>query len=174
LTPSPDTEEVSESGGKMSRIWWLVPVALLVLAGCVSYIPPAPSPLASPASDAQAKQFVPPQGKANLYVSRPGEFTLFGKPTPYGVTLDGKEVGGIMPGMYFCFALEPGDHTLSATCQDSIDSIKVHADAGKNYYYQLSTSTADNKTKMSLGLVILESMGKLMVNNTKRGQAAIE
>jgi Protein of unknown function (DUF2846) len=158
----------------MSRIWCLVPVALLVLAGCVSYTPPAPSPLASSASDAQAKQFVPPQGKANLYVSRPSELILFGKPNPYRVTLDGTEVGGIMPGMYFCFALEPGDHTLSAASQDGVDSVKVHADAGKNYYYQLSTSTADKKSRLSLGLVIFESMGKLMVNNTKRGQAAIE
>jgi Protein of unknown function (DUF2846) len=174
LTPFLDTAGVSEKGSKMSRVWWLVPVALLVLAGCVSYTPPAPSPLASPASDAQAKKFAPPQGKGNVYVSRPGEFTILGKPTPYGVTLDGKEVGGIMPDMYFCFTLEPGDHTLSATCRDSIYSVTVRAEAGKNSYYQLSTSTADNKTKLSLGLVILEPMGKLMVNNTRRGQAVIE
>lgn len=158
----------------MRRASWLVPVVLLVLAGCVSYTPPVPSPLASPQSDAQAKQFSPPQGKGNLYVSRAGEFTVFGRPAPYGITLDGKEVGGIMPDMYFCFALEPGTHTLSASCQDSIDPITVRVEAGKNYYYQLNTSTVDNKTKLTLGWVIIEPMGKLMMNNTKRGQAAIE
>lgn len=158
----------------MSRVWWFVPFALFVLAGCASFSPPAPSPLASPASDAQAKQFAPPQGKGNLYVSRPGELTVLGKPAPYGVALDGKEAGGIMPDMYFCFALEPGDHTLSAVCQDSSDSVVVRVEAGKSYYYQVSASTAYNKTKLSLGLVILEPMGKHMVNNTRRGQAAIE
>ncbi len=50
----------------------------------------------------------------------------------------------------------------------------VSLEAGKNYYYQLTTSTADNKAAVSLGLVILEPMAKLMINNGKRGQAAIE
>jgi hypothetical protein len=158
----------------MKRAWWLMPVVLLVVAGCVSYSPPAPSPLAPPASDAQAKQFAPPQGKANLYVSRPGEFALFGKPTPYAVTLDGQEVGGIMPDMYYSFALEPGNHTLGVSCQDSSASERVSVEAGKNLFFQIGSSTAGGKTRLSLGWVPIEAMGKLMINNGKRGQAAVE
>ena len=159
---------------KKAALLLLALLALLALAGCVSYTPPSPSPLATPSSDAQAKQFAPPQGKGNLYVSRPGELTIFGKPTPYGVTLDGKEVGGIMPGMYYCFALEPGNHVLLAASKDGTQSVTVRVEAGKNYYYQLTASTENNKTKLSLALVILEPMGKLMINNTKRGRAAVE
>jgi hypothetical protein len=158
----------------VKRSWWLVPVVLVALAGCLTYTPPAPSPFASSQSDAQAKQFSPAQGKGNLYVSRPGELTIFGKPAPYGVALDGREVGGIVPDMYFCFAIDPGAHTLSVSCQGSVDTVTVRVEAGKNYYYQLTTATVDNKAKLTLGLVIIEPMGKLMVNNTKRGQAAIE
>jgi hypothetical protein len=165
---------VEKRSAEVKRALWITPVALLMLAGCLTYTPPAPSPLASPQSDAQAKQFSPAPGKSNLYVSRPGELTIFGKPAPYGVTLDGKEVGGIVPDMYFCFALDPGNHTLSASCQDGIDTVTLRVEAGKNYYYQLNTATVDNKTKLTLGLVIIEPMGKLMVNNTKRGQAAVE
>ena len=158
----------------MKRAWRLVPFVLLVLAGCVSYTPPTPSPFASSASDAQAKQFAPPQGKSNLYVSRPGEIAIFGTPAPYGVTLDGKLVGGIMPGMYYCFSLDPGKHAVSASSRDGLASVTVSMEAGKNYYYQIGTSTSDGRTRPRLEWVILEPMGKLMVNNTKRGLAAIE
>jgi hypothetical protein len=158
----------------VKRSWLLVPAVLLVLAGCISYTPPTPSPFASPQADAQAKQFSPAQGKGNLYISRPGEFAIFGKPAPYGTTLDGKEAGGIMPEMYFCFALDPGTHTLGVSCQDSMDTVTVRVEPGKNYYYQINSSNVDNRTKLSLGWVIIDAMGKLMVNNTKRGQAAME
>ena len=158
----------------MNRTYWSVLVAALVLAGCVSFTPPAPSPFASAASDAQAKQFAPPQGKANLYVSRPGELRLIGSPPPYGVTLDGKVLGGIMPGMYYCLSLEPGNHSLGVSSPDGADTATVRVEAGKNYYYQVDTSTTGYRTRLSLGLVILEPAGKLMVNNTRRGEASVE
>ncbi|HET6449875.1 MAG TPA: DUF2846 domain-containing protein [Spirochaetia bacterium] len=158
----------------MHRPLLLLPVVLVVLAGCVTYTPPAPSPFAPAASDAQGKQFTPPQGKGYLYISRPDEFRLLGKATPYGITVDGKDAGGIMPGMYFCFALDPGHHTFSVSCQDSADSAGIQLQAGKSWYYQISTDEKDNRVKVSLGWVILEPMGKMMINNTKRGQAAFE
>ena len=158
----------------MRRAIWLVPVLLFSFVGCVTYAPPSASPFASSTSDAEAKRFVPPQGEGNVYVSRPGEVTILGQPTPYGVTLDGKEVGGIMPNMYFCLSLKPGAHTLAVSSQDGTDTATVIVEAGKNYYYQLNTSTVDNKTRLSLGLVILEPMGKLMINNTRRGQATAD
>ena len=154
---------------------WLLFFVVVALAGCVTFIPPAPSPPASPESDAHAKQFLPPQGKGNVYVARPSEFVLLGKSTPYAITVDGKQVGGLMPGMYYCVALEPGNHALSASSEGSISNVTVPAEAGKNYYYQLTASNAsDNTVRLSLGWVILEPMGKLMVQNNKRAQGALE
>lgn len=159
------------------RVRWLLSLAVLAFVGCMTggYTPPAPSPLASPESDEQGKQFVPPEGRGNVYVQRVNELILFGQPTPFGVTLDGKEVGGIVPGMYYCFSLEPGTHTLSATSEVSIAHETVHVEPGKNYFYQITTSkAADNSVKLILSYVILEPMGKLMVQQSKRGQAAIQ
>jgi hypothetical protein len=157
------------------RISWLVLAVLLVLAGCVTYNPPAPSPSASPESDAQAKTFAPPEGKGNVYISRPGEVQLFGKPAVFGVAVDGKQVGGLTPGMYFCLALEPGNHNLDASFQYGVSSMPVTVQAGKSYYYQLTSSTDSNGVqKLNLSWVILEPMGKAMVNNTKRAQGEIE
>ncbi|HVO37676.1 MAG TPA: DUF2846 domain-containing protein [Spirochaetia bacterium] len=160
----------------MIRAKWSLPFLLLALGGCVTaYTPPAPSPPASPESDAQAKQFVPAQSKGNLYIQRANEFVIFGQPVPFAVTLDGREIGGIIPGMYYCLELEPGNHTLSASAEVSIAHETVRVEAGKNYFYQISTSkAADNTVKLNLSYVLLEPMGKLMIQQSKRGQAALE
>ena len=117
----------------MMRATWVSFLVVVALSGCVSYTPPAPSPPASPESDAQAKQFLPPQGKGNVYVARPGELVLLGKPVPYAVTADGKPLGGLMPGMYYCIALEPGNHALGAVSESSTANAAVAVEAGKNY-----------------------------------------
>ncbi len=159
----------------MSRAGWLSTLLLLALAGCVTYTPPAPSAPASAESDAQAKQFAPPEGKGNFYVARASEIVLLGQPAALAFSVDGREVGGIVPGMYYCFALEPGTHTFSASSEVSIAHATVNVEAGKNYFYQLSTSkAADNTDKLNLSWVILEPMGKLMIQQSRRGQAAIE
>jgi hypothetical protein len=169
------TEDPLQRSDEMIRAKWSLFFVVVALSGCVTYTPPAPSPPASSESDAQAKQFLPPQSKGDIYVARPSEFVLLGKSTPYAVTVDGKQVGGLMPGMYYCIALEPGNHALSASSEGSITNVTVPVEAGKNYYYQLTASNAsDNTVKLSLGWVILEPMGKLMIQNNKRAQGAIE
>ncbi len=150
---------------------------VLALAGCMTtgYTPPAPSPLASAESDAEAKQFSPAQGKGNLYIQRNDEITLIGQPAAFAVTVDGIQVGGILPGMYYCFVLEPGRHTLSASSEVSIAHATVTVEAGKNYYYQILKSKApDNTEKLDLSWIFIEPMGKLLINQSKRGQAAVD
>jgi hypothetical protein len=118
---------------------------------------------------------MPPQGKGNVYIARPSEFVLLGKSTPYAITVDGKQVGGLMPGMYYCIALEPGNHALSAASETSVSNATASVEAGKNGYFQLTASNGSgNNVKLSLGWVILEPMGKLMVQNSRRAQGAIE
>ena len=157
------------------RAKWFLFFVVVALSECVTYTPPAPSPPTSPESDAQAKQFLPPQGKGDVYIARPSEFVLLGKSTPYAITVDGKQVGGLMPGMYYCIALEPGNHAFIASSESSITNVTVPVEAGKNYYYQLTALNAsDNTVKLSLGRVILEPMGKLIVQNNKRAQEAVE
>ncbi len=161
----------------MKQATWLVPFLVLALTGCMTtgYTPPAPSPLASAESDAQAKQFTQSQGKGSLYVQRKSELVLLGQPTPFAVTVDGREVGGIVPGMYYCFALEPGNHTLSVSSEVRIAHATVTVEAGKNYFYQITSSKApDNTIKLDLSWVLIEPMGRLMINQSKRGQAAID
>jgi hypothetical protein len=175
---STSRETVSIEGSKMRRAFWLLPLLFLAVVGCMTmgYTPPAASPLASAESDAQAKQFAPPAGKGNVYVVGPNnEFVILGKPTAYALTVDGKQVGGLVGGMYYCFSLGPGQHTMSASAEVSISHVTVNVEAGKNYFYQLNKeNAADNTVKVSLGWVPIEAAGKHMVQGSKLGQAAIE
>ena len=163
----------------MKRAFWLLPLLFLALVGCITttgYTPPAASPLASAESDAQAKQFAPPAGKGNVYVVGPNnEFVILGKPTAYAFIVDGKQVGGLVGGMFYCLSLAPGQHTMSASAEVSISHVTVNVEAGKNYFYQLNRENApDNTVKVSLGWVPIEAVGKHMVQGSKLGQAAIE
>ena len=77
--------------------------------------------------------------------------------------------------MYYCLELEPGRHTLSASSEASIAHETVTVEAGKSYFYQITNSkAADNTVKLNLSYVFIEGMGKLMIQQSKRGQAAIE
>ena len=110
----------------------------------------------------------------NVYVVGPSnDFVILGKPPAYAVTLDGKQAGGLVGGMYYCFSLAPGQHTLSASADVSISHVTVSVEAGKNYFYQLNKENAtDNSVKVTLGWVPIEALGKHMVEGSKLGQAA--
>lgn len=156
----------------MRRAWCALTVLSLALAGCVSYTPPVASPLASPESDAQAKQFAPPAGSGYLYVQRADdELVTPRQPTACAVAVDGRELGGILPGMYYCVALTPGTHKLSAQSDAGYTNTMVSVEAGRSCFYQITTrESAYHSVKVSLGWVILEPVGKAMIIQSKRAQ----
>jgi hypothetical protein len=104
---------------------------LLLLAACAS-VPRGSDRLAQ-----QAQTFVPPPGKANLYVVRPYHFT--GSAGLYSLTLDFNELGTLGLRSYLYGAIEPGEHFLGSTIQGaSPNRLKFTAEAGRNYYFKVS------------------------------------
>ena len=138
---------------------WLILVGLSVLAGCMT----APVPLASPDADAASKKFQPPVGKANLYVAWSGGPSA----VHFKVAVDGKNVASIEPGTFYLETLDPGQHYLTVSSGLNTAREGLNAEAGKNYYYEVTSSSDDYTAKPSLGLVITGAMGKLMVNQNK-------
>jgi hypothetical protein len=132
---------------------WVVLLAVVLVAGCMT----AAAPAASPESDAAAKRFEPAQGKANLYVARsPGSA---GGSTEFKLTVDGKELGSITPGTYYLVVLDPGRHSIAAASMFNSVKTELTTEPAKNYFYEV---TARNGAP-SLGLVFIEEMGKMMV-----------
>ena len=119
-----------------------------------------------------AKRFAPPDGKANLYVARSnapnGERALF------KVSVDGKAVGPIAAGTFYLVVLDPGKHRIAATSNENTSKASLDAQAGKNYFFEVTATAGTASARVSLGLVLLEQMGKIMVQQDKRAQSANE
>jgi hypothetical protein len=114
---------------------WLLPAGLaagfLLLTACAS-VPRGSDRLAQ-----QAQIFVPPAGKANLYVIRPYNFT--GSAGLYTPTLDFNELGTLGLRSYLYGAIDPGEHFLGSTVQGSSPNrLKFTAEAGRNYFFKVS------------------------------------
>ena len=94
--------------------------------------------------DAEAKQFTPPAGKANFYIawsnSSSGGRAL-------DISVDGKLLGPIAPGTFYLVAVDPGKHTVSAKVRDDSSNVAMDAAAGKNYYFEVTASTACTASK---------------------------
>jgi hypothetical protein len=141
--------------------WVLLLLATLVVASCATTVP-----LASPESDAAAKKFEPPQGKANLFVSRSASQS--GVAVAFKVAVDSKGVGSIVPGTFCLVALDPGRHDVTVSSGLNTTKASVDVDAGKNYFYEVTATSGGFSAQPSLGVVLLESMGKIMVQQNKR------
>lgn len=85
---------------------------------------------ASPAADAEAKKFLAPAGKANVYVFRDESF---GGAVGLDVLLDGKLIGTTGAKTFVLATVEPGGHTLVSKGEnDSV--LEFSAAPGKNVY----------------------------------------
>jgi len=94
------------------------------LAGC------GVAPLASPKADTLAKQMLPAEGKAVIYVFRNSPPSV-GWTIP--VTLDGKEMGVTGGQTYFRWEVNPGEHMIISKTHDW-SGLMVNAEAGRIYY----------------------------------------
>jgi Protein of unknown function (DUF2846) len=140
----------------------------MALVGCMS----APSvPMAGQAADADAKQFQPPAGKANLYIAWSNDSSAR---VTLDVSVDGKLLGPIAPGMFYLATVDPGKHDVSAKSMTSSSNVSMNAEAGKNYFYELTASSGAYTAKPSLGVVLIEELGKMMVRQNKRAQGSDE
>jgi hypothetical protein len=109
---------------------------LLALGGCVS------TPQATPAHDAEAKQFTSQPGFAGIYVYRPDllteeldDSTLF---------VDNRLIGATLPGTFFRVDVQPGTHEVQSSAAGTT-SIKVDARPGELHFVQLTVFSGNSR-----------------------------
>lgn len=153
----------------MKAAQWIVLLVAALLAGCVT----GPSvTLAAADSDAAAKQFTPPDGRANLYIAR--SESPVGKAASFEIVVDGRTVGPIGPGTFYLVVVDPGKHVIAAGTTLTSVRATLDAEAGKNYFYQVTSNGSGFTAQPSLGIVLLEEMGKIMVRQNRRAQGSAE
>ena len=85
----------------------------LGIGGCIA----VPVTYATPAADAEAKQFKCPEGMSRIYVFRDENVHYF---LPIEVSIDERVAGDFFGWTYSVFDLPPGSHRLSAVCSQTL------------------------------------------------------
>lgn len=129
---------------------------VLILTGCASV------PMASVEADAQAKQFVPSDGKSKIYVYRNENFGAALKMT---VLLDDKILADTAAKTYVVAEVEPGQHILvSKTENDAM--LELDTKAGEIYYVWQEVKMGAFTARSKLHLVD-QKAGQEGVNESK-------
>jgi hypothetical protein len=135
----------------------IVAAITLSLVGCASTVP-----MATPAKDAQAKQFVAKPDVAGVYVYRNESL---GKAVKLPLEFDGKTVGQTGYKTYFYLEVAPGPHKVTTRAENTTE-LTLDAIAGKLYYVWQEVKMGVWAPKSELHLVD-EATGQKGVNETK-------
>jgi hypothetical protein len=108
----------------------LLVAILAVMTGCAAVVP-----MASKESDSASKTFkAPAPNMAGVYIYR--ENASFGKGLKKTLSIDGVAIGETARGVYFHREVTPGEHTVATQAEFGENSVKLNAEAGKNYFFQ--------------------------------------
>ncbi|WP_161539911.1 DUF2846 domain-containing protein [Glaciimonas sp. PCH181] len=110
-------------------------------------------PLATPADDAQAKQFdAPSDAVAKIYLARSGTMAPLQKSD---IFLDGKWIGTLAPLTYLVIETNPGTHTVNASDPKNgkHDSFSMQVEGYKNTYLQEQLYQLFNAEKITFKIV---------------------
>jgi hypothetical protein len=108
----------------------MLAAALALLTGCASVVPMAPKD-----QDSTSKTFkAPAPNMAGVYIYR--EDSNFGKALTKTLSIDGVAIGESAPGVYFHREVTQGEHTLATQAEFGENTVKLNAEAGKNYFFQ--------------------------------------
>lgn len=109
----------------MKRLVLFFSIAFIAaLTGCASV------PMASLDQDTSAKDFIPPQNKASLYIYR--NETL-GAAVPITVSVNDRTIGQTASMTYFRFDVTPGKYVVKAHAEN-IAELNVNTEPGRNYF----------------------------------------
>ena len=128
--------------------WIMLAVLAVALAlGCAT-VPSVPPSEAETA----AKRYAPAEGQANIYVSRTDE--SLGKAVGFDVFVDQVKAVTLTPGTFTLVPVAPGSHVIKVASPANSMTATLQASAPFTVVPEIS-------------LVILEPMGKMMINQTR-------
>jgi hypothetical protein len=103
---------------------------ILGIGGCIA----VPVTYATPAADAEAKQFKCPEGMSRVYVFRDENF---GYVYPLTLSIDEQRIGDFAAMTYGMFDVRPGSYEFTSTTPEATAQVLVDAKAGEINYLWL-------------------------------------
>ncbi len=143
------------------RLWFPF-IFIVSISACVVHVPMMPE-----TSDLQAKHFLPPEDKGNLYVVRPG--SLIGVGMLLQIVVDGKVLGAVRSGTYLLADLTPGKHTVTVITESDSESTDLAIKKGQNFFIQVKPTWGWISSGISVKTLDAE-IGRNLVQKTKRAQ----
>ena len=140
--------------------------AALLLSGCAGVPVPLPQKtlLAPDSADAEAKRFMPPEGRAHIYISRT---SIVGSRYRFGILLDGKPAGLIALNTFLLLEVSPGEHRIAATSPENEHVVAVDTRSGGNYFFEAVSRTGFAYANAELR-PLAEAQGKQAILQTRR------
>ncbi len=142
----------------------LIPLlgAVALLIGCAS------TRLATADQDRAAKAFSVKENHSSIYIARKNE--RFGQQTEFKLKVDNVDYGELAPGTYQLIRVGPGTHKVEVKAALQAAAIVLNAIPNKNYFYSVGAKEGESIVRPEINLVLLESMGKLMISQSKRAE----
>ena len=130
---------------------WRAFLLSLLLAGCVTPLPPTPQ-------DLEAKKFEPAAGQAVIYLFRQPAFNR----EAATLWLDDRVMGSTYPGTYFRWVVPAGRHRIAGYAGDA-GTITLDTAPGRIYYVEQIYSNAFLLTRQSFFRLVDENYGRSAV-----------
>ena len=115
---------------------------ILALSGCASV------PMGSEVENQTALKFVPPSGKANIYILRRPAY--LGAAILATAALDTQMAGGLKAGSFILKTVDPGGHTVTVFSNENQASLTFQAEAGQNYFFDVKSQMGVATARFSI------------------------
>jgi hypothetical protein len=115
---------------------------ILAFSGCASV------PLGTESENQAALTFVPPPGKANLYILRRPAY--LGAAILATAALDNQMAGGLKAGSFILKTIPPGAHTVTVFSTENQASLSFQAEAGQNYFFDVKSEMGVMSERFSI------------------------
>ncbi len=126
---------------------------IAALTGCAATVPMAPKEQ----SVAHKAFKAPSANMAGIYVYRNN--SAFGKALTKTISIDGVVIGESAPGVFFRREVKPGEHTVTTQAEFGDNTLKLNAEAGKNYFVRQYMKWGTFKGSANVE-VVSEEIGK--------------
>lgn len=142
----------------MRPVLFAMSILAIVQTACAPQVALAP-----PELHARALQpMEPKQGKARLYVFRPGG----GGRVLLPVAVDGVLLGSAARNSFLMAEVTPGAHVVASATDESVSTVRVDATAGESYYVKLSARMGLKATRSAL-LLVDASEGREVIGRSR-------
>lgn len=124
------------------------PVLLLILIALQAFVGCATVSTESEEVSTNAKNFDPLEDKAVVFLYRRGRMVGAGNATQ--IQVNSQAAGGLGPGTFFRWEVEPGKYTFFSSTSESSGTVALDVEAGGVYFVEVNTRVGVDSGRVTM------------------------